>query len=77
MTTAVVGLDDTAEFAVAGVVEACVGREEQELTSLLSPTYLIPAHDCLHYSVEAALRSVQVSRYWGVPYFVLERKIES
>ncbi len=37
---AVVGLDDAAQLAVAGVVEAGVGGEHQKTTSLVSPADL-------------------------------------
>ena len=40
VTEAVVGLDDAAQLAVAGVVEARVGGEHQKSTSLVSPTNL-------------------------------------
>ena len=37
---AVIRLDDAAQLAVAGVVEARVGGEHQKSTSLVSPTNL-------------------------------------
>lgn len=61
MADAVVGLDDAAELAVAGVVEAGVGREDEELAGLLPPADLLLAHDGLHDGVEAALGGVEVA----------------
>ena len=62
---AVVGLDDAAELAVAGVVEAGVRGEDEELAGLLPPADLLLAHDGLHDGVEAALGGVEVTGHLG------------
>uniref|UniRef100_A0A182UYV4 Uncharacterized protein n=1 Tax=Anopheles merus TaxID=30066 RepID=A0A182UYV4_ANOME len=58
---AVVRRDHAAELAVAGIVEAGVGREQQQSAGLLPPADLLPAHDRLHDCVEATLRRVQIA----------------
>uniref|UniRef100_A0A8W7PYL6 Uncharacterized protein n=1 Tax=Anopheles coluzzii TaxID=1518534 RepID=A0A8W7PYL6_ANOCL len=58
---AIVRRDHAAELAVAGIVEAGVGREQQQPAGLLPPADLLPAHDRLHDRVEATLRRVQIA----------------
>ena len=73
VAVAIIGLDDAAQLAVAGVVEASVRGEDEELPGLVAPPDLVLADDGLHDGVKAAFRRVKISRNLGTLHFALER----
>uniref|UniRef100_A0A2M4B3V8 Putative secreted protein n=1 Tax=Anopheles triannulatus TaxID=58253 RepID=A0A2M4B3V8_9DIPT len=60
---AIVGRDHATQFAVARVMEASIGGEEQQTAGLLTPSDLFAAHDCLHHRIEATFRCIQIARH--------------
>jgi hypothetical protein len=52
-------------------METCVCREDQETTSLFTPTDVLSADDRLHDSVKATFRGVQITGHCCSLHFTL------
>jgi hypothetical protein len=58
-------------LAIAGVVEARVGGENEKTPGVGPPPDLVRANNRLHDGVEPTFRRVQVARHLGIAHFRL------